>query len=65
MPLLRYLLGSLGPFVIGAAWSEWGWAGAVAFAMGALVIAFALTVILRRSAPSDAAPQGETEPLLS
>jgi YNFM family putative membrane transporter len=62
---IYYLLGSLGPFVIGAAWSEWGWAGAVAFAMGALVIAFALTVILRRSAPSDAAPQGETEPLLS
>ena len=62
---IYYLLGSLGPFVIGAAWSAWGWAGAVAFAMGALVIAFALAVILRRSAPSDAAPQGETEPLLS
>ena len=62
---IYYLLGSLGPFVIGAAWSAWGWAGAVAFAMGALVIAFALAVILRRSAPSDAAPQSETEPLLS
>ena len=62
---IYYLLGSLGPFVIGAAWSAAGWTGAVVFAMGALVIAFALTVVLRRSAPSDAAPQGETEPLLS
>jgi hypothetical protein len=33
--------------------------------MGALVIALVLTLFLRRSAPSEAAPRGETEPLLS
>lgn len=62
---IYYLLGSLGPFAMGAAWSAAGWTGAVALALAALVIAFALAVVLRRSAPSDAAPQGETEPLLS
>ncbi|MGI9186751.1 MAG: MFS transporter [Gaiellales bacterium] len=62
---IYYLLGSLGPFLIGAAWSAAGWTGAVVLAMAALVVAFALTVVLRRSAPSDAAPRRGTEPLLS
>ena len=62
---IYYLLGSLGPFSIGVAWSAAGWTGAVALALGALLIAFALAVVLRRSAPTDAAPRGETEPLLS
>jgi YNFM family putative membrane transporter len=62
---IYYLLGSLGPFMIGAAWSAAGWTGAVTLAMGALVIALVLTLFLRRSAPSEAAPRGETEPLLS
>ena len=62
---IYYLLGSLGPFLIGVAWSAAGWTGAVALALGALLIAFALAVVLRRSAPTDAAPRGETEPLLS
>ena len=59
---IYYLLGSLGPFVLGAAWDLSGWAGAVLLALVALLIAFALTLALRRTAAvtepagSDAAP---------
>ena len=62
---IYYLLGSLGPFVIGAAWSAAGWTGAVVLGMAALAIAFGLALILRRSATGGAAPGGDSEPLLS
>lgn len=60
-----YLIGSLGPFVLGAAWSAAGWTGAVTLALAALAVAFALSLILRRSAPSATAPGGDSGPLLS
>ena len=62
---IYYLLGSLGPFMLGAAWSAAGWAGAALLALLALVAAFVLTLLLRRSAPSIDVSQSEPEPVLS
>jgi len=62
---IYYLLGSLGPFVLGAAWSAAGWAGAALLAAVALVAALALTLVLRRSAPAQVAQKAETDPVLS
>ena len=62
---IYYLLGSLGPFALGAAWSAAGWAGAALLAAAALVVALALTLLLRRSAPRQAAEGAETGPVLS
>ena len=57
---IYYLVGSLGPFAMGWAWSASGWTGAVALAFAALAVALGLTVLLRRSAPGS-----ETGPMLS
>lgn len=57
---IYYLVGSLGPFAMGWAWSAWGWTGAVALAFAALAAALGLTALLRRSAP-----RAETGPMLS
>ena len=62
---IYYLLGSLGPFMLGAAWSAAGWTGAALLALVALVAAFVLTLLLRRSAPAAGVPQTEPEPVLS
>lgn len=62
---IYYLLGSLGPFVLGAAWDLSGWTGAVLLALAALLIAFALTLALRRTA-AVAEPAGSAAaPVLS
>ena len=57
---IYYLVGSLGPFAMGWAWSAMGWTGAVVLAFAALAVALGLTVLLRRSAPGT-----ETTPMLS
>ncbi len=62
---IYYLLGSLGPFMLGAAWSTAGWTGAALLALLALVAAFVLTLLLRRSAPTSDVPPAEAEPVLS
>lgn len=62
---IYYLLGSLGPFVLGAAWSTAGWTGAALLALLALMAAFVLTLLLRRSAPSVDVSQADPEPVLS
>jgi MFS transporter, YNFM family, putative membrane transport protein len=62
---IYYLLGSLGPFMLGAAWSTAGWTGAALLALLALVAAFVLTLLLRRSAPTGDVPPAEAEPVLS
>ena len=62
---IYYLLGSLGPFMLGAAWSTAGWTGAALLALLALVAAFVLTLLLRRSAPAVGVSEAEPEPVLS
>jgi MFS transporter, YNFM family, putative membrane transport protein len=62
---IYYLLGSLGPFMLGAAWSTAGWTGAALLALLALMAAFVLTLLLRQSAPSEHVSQAEPEPVLS
>ncbi|MGI9117875.1 MAG: MFS transporter [Gaiellales bacterium] len=62
---IYYLLGSLGPFALGAAWGAWGWTGAVILAFGSLAVALLLTVALRRAALRGESPEAETTPLLS
>lgn len=62
---IYYLLGSLGPFVLGAAWDAAGWAGAALLALLALVVAFALTLVLRRSGSGLSGPGSDTDPVLS
>ena len=62
---IYYLLGSLGPFMLGAAWSTAGWTGAALLALLTLVAAFVLTLLLRRSAPSVDVSQADPEPVLS
>jgi len=62
---IYYLLGSLGPFVLGAAWSAAGWAGAALLAALALAVALVLTLLLRRSAPARIAQTPEADPVLS
>lgn len=62
---IYYLLGSLGPFMLGAAWSTAGWTGAALLALLALVAAFVLTLLLRRSAPVVGVSETEPEPVLS
>ena len=62
---IYYLLGSLGPFMLGAAWSTAGWTGAALLALLALVAAFLLTLLLRRSAPAVGVSEAEPEPVLS
>jgi len=62
---IYYLLGSLGPFLLGAAWSFAGWTGAALLALLALAAAFVLTLLLRRSVPRGVTPLAEPEPVLS
>ena len=62
---IYYLLGSIGPFVLGAAWSAAGWSGAALLAALALGIALVLTLLLRRSAPGPIAQKPEADPVLS
>ncbi|MFM7692931.1 MAG: MFS transporter [Actinomycetota bacterium] len=62
---IYYLLGSLGPFVLGAAWSAAGWAGAALLAALALAVALVLTLLLRRSAPAPDAQKPAPDPVLS
>ena len=62
---IYYLIGSLGPFALGAAWDAAGWAGAVGCALGALALALALALLLRRTAPAAGPPEGVSDPLLS
>ncbi len=62
---IYYLLGSLGPFVLGAAWDAAGWTGAALLALLALAVAFGLTLLLRRSASPVKGPGRDTDPVLS
>ena len=62
---IYYLLGSLGPFVLGAAWSTAGWTGAALIAVLALVAAFVLALLLRRSVPAVEVERAEPNPVLS
>ncbi len=62
---IYYLLGSLGPFLLGVAWSFAGWTGAALLALLALAAAFVLTLLLRRSVPRGVTPLAEPEPVLS
>lgn len=62
---IYYLVGSLGPFAMGWAWSAWGWTGSVVLAFAALAVALALTLVLRRSHPQGSATGAETAPMLS
>ncbi|MSO47145.1 MAG: MFS transporter [Thermoleophilia bacterium] len=62
---IYYVLGSLGPFMLGAAWSTAGWTGAALLALLALVTAFVLTLLLRRSVAIGDVSQAGSEPVLS
>ena len=62
---IYYFVGSLGPFVVGWAWSHSGWTGSVAIAFAALAVALALALVLRRSGAAAAPPGAETTPMLS
>jgi uncharacterized membrane protein len=62
---IYYLLGSLGPFMLGAAWSAAGWFGAALLALLALAVAFVLTLMLRRSSGVARATEAGSDPVLS
>jgi YNFM family putative membrane transporter len=62
---IYYLIGALGPFALGAAWGAAGWEGAVALGVAALAAAFALALLLRRTAAPAGASEGGSDPLLS
>ncbi|PHX80680.1 MAG: hypothetical protein CK540_06625 [Thermoleophilia bacterium] len=62
---IYYVLGSLGPFMLGAAWSTAGWTGAALLALLALATAFVLTLLLRRSVATGDVSQAGSEPVLS
>lgn len=62
---IYYLVGSLGPFVLGAAWSAAGWFGAALVGGGALMVAFLLTLLLRRSQATVEPVRVEIKPVLS